>query len=228
MPFTVIAPSAVNEHTPWIVADRGAGTSLVAYSSQPGTGTFYGARAILLHELGQGAMCSHATDCATGFCVDGVCCNAACGGGLPTDCEACSATAGGLNDGVCVPARAGTACVVAINMCSAHSTCDGTSPACLSVNVVDGGGCAVDAGASDASDAAEPDVSQVDATDSSTDATSDIAMTGGDTGPAGSGPGFRGGACQCSAPGRGIHFPSTLLWLAIGAALARSAVRRRR
>src|SRR5262249_41544026 len=42
-----------------------------------------------------GGSCSAAADCASGFCVDGICCNAACSG----TCEACD----GLAKGTCEP-----------------------------------------------------------------------------------------------------------------------------
>ncbi len=49
---------------------------------------------------GLGSPCSNASECGSGFCVDGVCCNSACAGGT-TDCQACSVAAGGSQDGTC-------------------------------------------------------------------------------------------------------------------------------
>lgn len=46
-----------------------------------------------------GATCANATDCSTGFCVDGVCCESACNG----TCETCS----GTNKGKCEPIAVG-------------------------------------------------------------------------------------------------------------------------
>ncbi|MFI5298039.1 MAG: FG-GAP repeat protein [Polyangiales bacterium] len=48
-----------------------------------------------------GAFCSVASDCTSGFCVDGYCCNSACTG----PCQACSVT-GSL--GICAPVPAGS------------------------------------------------------------------------------------------------------------------------
>lgn len=38
-----------------------------------------------------GAACTLANDCGSGYCVDGVCCANACGGGIANDCQACNA-----------------------------------------------------------------------------------------------------------------------------------------
>ena len=50
-----------------------------------------------------GHTCTAGTQCTSGFCVDGVCCDSACGGGSTTDCQACSVAAGAATDGVCSP-----------------------------------------------------------------------------------------------------------------------------
>jgi len=53
---------------------------------------------------GNGAPCATATDCPSGFCVDGVCCESAC-----TDlCMACAKGRTGAADGLCQPIKAGT------------------------------------------------------------------------------------------------------------------------
>ena len=48
-----------------------------------------------------GRECRLDADCASGFCVDGVCCDSSCGGGDPTDCLACSLLGGSAQDGIC-------------------------------------------------------------------------------------------------------------------------------
>jgi hypothetical protein len=76
-----------------------------------------------------GTACMASADCATGFCVDGVCCNVACGG----QCEAC-AVAGSL--GVCTPVLglpygARPACSDGGSLCAARM-CDGSNrSACM-------------------------------------------------------------------------------------------------
>ncbi|MFH0900468.1 MAG: hypothetical protein V2A73_07550 [Pseudomonadota bacterium] len=78
----------------------------------------------------KGTPCDEAEECSTGFCVDGVCCDSACGNGDPSDCQACSAARGATEDGtctltttVCRPSRDGAPC-------DAPEVCDGKSVAC--------------------------------------------------------------------------------------------------
>jgi hypothetical protein len=55
-------------------------------------------------EQAQGVTCAANADCASGFCVDGVCCNTACNG----TCEACSEVKTGQADGTCASVLDGT------------------------------------------------------------------------------------------------------------------------
>ncbi|MBI4953945.1 MAG: hypothetical protein HY908_18110, partial [Myxococcales bacterium] len=71
-----------------------------------------------------GDPCSLDATCASGACVDGVCCDTPCGFGAPSDCIACSMAAGAPSDGTCAPRGAGVACSDA-NVCSASDACDG-------------------------------------------------------------------------------------------------------
>jgi hypothetical protein len=66
----------------------------------------------------------------SGFCVDGVCCASACGGGDPGDCQACSVAAGGVADGTCAPLPASRACRPRVNACDVVESCDGVALAC--------------------------------------------------------------------------------------------------
>jgi hypothetical protein len=56
-----------------------------------------------------GHACSGAAECKSGYCIDGVCCDTACGGGAHGDCLACGITAGASAPGVCTTLDA-TAC----------------------------------------------------------------------------------------------------------------------
>ena len=69
-------------------------------------------------ELGEA--CTDDDGCASGFCVDDVCCESACGGQLD-DCQACSQAAGAAQDGQCQPIS-GTACEDG-NPCTQAGTC---------------------------------------------------------------------------------------------------------
>lgn len=78
---------------------------------------------------GLGSTCTADAECLSRACVDGVCCDTSCGGGLP-DCEACSVAAGSATDGVCSTLAAGRECRPPTNFCDLPETCTGTSPAC--------------------------------------------------------------------------------------------------
>jgi MYXO-CTERM domain-containing protein len=93
-----------------------------------------------------GAICQKSSECGTGFCVDGVCCNSPCDGA----CEACEATlkASGAS-GACGPAKEGSkdgACPVAggcgsDGSCAAGGVCRTDAPAgvaCGQTTCVDG------------------------------------------------------------------------------------------
>lgn len=80
-----------------------------------------------------GDVCTGASDCIGGRCVDGVCCDDACGGGA-TDCQACSVAAGGVTDGTCGPLRAAVAstrtCRGAVGSCDVAESCSSTARVC--------------------------------------------------------------------------------------------------
>ncbi|RZO64217.1 MAG: hypothetical protein EVA89_05140, partial [Sandaracinaceae bacterium] len=77
-----------------------------------------------------GAMCMSGSDCASGSCVDGVCCDTACGMGATDDCQACTAALTGGVDGTCAPIAAATECRASAGACDAAEVCDGASTAC--------------------------------------------------------------------------------------------------
>lgn len=76
---------------------------------------------------GLGQPCANALTCQSGFCVDGVCCDSACGG----KCAACTAAKkGGGADGACGPVAAGTdadnECAIQVpSTCQQNGFCDG-------------------------------------------------------------------------------------------------------
>jgi len=70
-----------------------------------------------------GLGCTSNSQCASGFCVSGVCCDSACNGG----CGSCN-LAGHL--GVCTPLTSGSVCRALAEICDVAETCDGASLAC--------------------------------------------------------------------------------------------------
>jgi hypothetical protein len=88
-----------------------------------------------------GAACLEDDGCASGFCVDGVCCESECGGGRADDCLACSAAAGASQDGLCSPLAGGTVCRPVDGACDLPDTCDGESEECLDRVVASGSVC---------------------------------------------------------------------------------------
>jgi len=83
-------------------------------------------------DLPNGEACTQADECQSGSCVDGVCCESACGGGVATDCQACSVAAGGQSNGACtvVSAQAQVVCRGSAVACDVAEVCDGTSALC--------------------------------------------------------------------------------------------------
>lgn len=71
-----------------------------------------------------GSSCTNGTTCSTGICVDGVCCESACGGGDPGDCQACGA------DGICALLPSTHVCRAADGPCDVDDSCTGASAAC--------------------------------------------------------------------------------------------------
>lgn len=76
-----------------------------------------------------GAACGSTRECKSGFCVDGVCCDTACGGGAD-DCQVCSKASGGSVDGTCQKSAAGTVCRASAGPCDVAEACTGTSEIC--------------------------------------------------------------------------------------------------
>ncbi len=76
-----------------------------------------------------GTGCVDASQCGSGYCVDGVCCNSACGGGA-ADCQACTVAAGAAANGTCGAVAAGRLCRASAGVCDAAESCDGAATAC--------------------------------------------------------------------------------------------------
>ncbi|MDQ3033427.1 MAG: hypothetical protein M3Y87_13495, partial [Myxococcota bacterium] len=92
--------------------DTVPGRALIAYSTYDSTPGVTAMRVVTrtIDTDPLGATCSNDLQCESGSCVDGVCCNSACGGGATNDCQACSVAAGAAVDGTCGPRTMGAAC----------------------------------------------------------------------------------------------------------------------
>jgi hypothetical protein len=77
---------------------------------------------VLLVE-GSGTPCQAATDCGSGYCVDGVCCDTPCGGGDPNDCLSCVT-------GTCSVLGASHTCRDTAGLCDVAEKCDGDAGTC--------------------------------------------------------------------------------------------------
>ncbi len=128
----VLSASAGYEISP-AVASPGQGKYMLTYarfSSAAGDGAFR-IRGRLVTELKAGSVaCTTGKACKSGFCVDGVCCDTACGGGAAGDCQACSVASGAKADGTCGPVKAGATCRAAAGPCDTIETCDGATLTC--------------------------------------------------------------------------------------------------
>ncbi len=75
-----------------------------------------------------GETCVDDTDCDSGHCSDGVCCNTACGDGDPSDCQSCAVASGADVDGICAITE-GQTCRASTGECDAAEIC-GSEPTC--------------------------------------------------------------------------------------------------
>ncbi|MBX7101054.1 MAG: hypothetical protein K1X89_25280 [Myxococcaceae bacterium] len=98
---------------------------------------------VRVDSLALGSPCASGEACRSGWCVDGVCCDDPCGGGLDGDCLACSATRGAPADGRCAPVLAGTVCRLSQGPCDLPDVCDGLHASCLPRTMSDGTVCEV-------------------------------------------------------------------------------------
>ena len=114
------------------LAAAGRGRFLVAYGQQDPALGMSRLRLRQVVDLANGEACTEGAGCQSGFCVDGVCCESACGGGAGNDCQACSGAAGGAADGTCgaVRAEAAVVCRPTAVACDVAEVCDGTRLAC--------------------------------------------------------------------------------------------------
>lgn len=93
-----------------------------------------GASYIFQYAKQNGDPCASGRECHSTFCIDGVCCDTACGGSDPTDCQACSAAAGAIltpnGEGICRPRRLGLLCRASTAAADPPESCDGQLLSC--------------------------------------------------------------------------------------------------
>ncbi|MEW5741485.1 MAG: hypothetical protein AB1938_21365 [Myxococcota bacterium] len=150
--FAVTPPYPPRTAAPAVVA-LGTGSYLLVYEKADpgqllgGRGMF---RTLALTYASNGTACADGTQCNTGYCIDGVCCNTSCGGGDTTDCQGCSTAAGAAADGTCGFLPSTHVCAPAVGPCDVPDTCPGNSQYCWQDTVVDAGTvCRAAAGACD-------------------------------------------------------------------------------
>lgn len=80
----------------------------------------------------KGTPCTLGSDCASTFCVDGVCCDSACGGGVDADCQSCRGDQTGDPDGTCSPVAWAVRypCRAAAGVCDQTEFCNGVNVSC--------------------------------------------------------------------------------------------------
>ncbi len=127
----LLAASDAMENTKYgaSVAFAANGTRAVVGGDHASSPTSGGA-AYVLSVVPTGGPCATASDCPSGFCVDGVCCNAACGGSDPMDCQACSSAMGAPFDGTCALLPASRVCRPSSGTCDLEETCSGITAEC--------------------------------------------------------------------------------------------------
>lgn len=125
----VITNTTDNELNLAMLKGGGNNQARVAYESQRQNTSRISTRLITSQSPG-GGICSSAAQCQTGFCVDGRCCDTACGGGVP-DCQACAFVRSGQPDGICSPLPTTSLCRnYASTFCDVREYCDGVNPLC--------------------------------------------------------------------------------------------------
>jgi len=120
---------AATDHFGFAVALSSDAAWVGAHQSDPKGGASGSAYVFELFGA-DGDQCSSAAECASGYCVDGVCCDVACGGGSADDCQACSVAAGASTSGKCSILVSGTTCRPSAGSCDFDEKCNGNSALC--------------------------------------------------------------------------------------------------
>ncbi len=126
-----ITPSAVKAKALFGNAVALSGdTAIVGANGHDNPYTDMGAAYAYKVQRPKGVPCLSAKQCSSGHCVEGLCCDTACGGGKAGDCQACSVAQHAAKDGTCGPVKAGQLCRAGAGDCDAAETCTGASMTC--------------------------------------------------------------------------------------------------
>ncbi|HOX46231.1 MAG TPA: hypothetical protein PK668_21690 [Myxococcota bacterium] len=126
-PTLVAQDLPVNYPPPSPLASLGDGRSMLLYPRNMPEMPYRSLRVVgrMIQRAVDGSACQRYDDCRSGACVDGFCCDTACGGGAQDDCVVCSAALGADADGTCTSLSLGTSCGdQTSSVCTAPDTCD--------------------------------------------------------------------------------------------------------
>lgn len=204
-----IASFATPNETPYVVefAPNSARAYLPSRSNNL-TGT------LTILDLGEscaltpdGESCQQDDECDSQHCVDGLCCDTACGGGSPDDCQACAVQDGAAVDGTCGPISGAPLCRDAVEgSCDAPEFCNAVDLECppdLQLpdgDACDGGVCQQGICEPEASSSSGSSGAVDETTGAATSSTSDPVTSGA---PGTSGEPTSGGGTGDSAGGTG-------------------------
>jgi hypothetical protein len=122
-----------------VSSDRSGHTLLVGVAPYPDTTGRLVGWIFTTTPAVNGSACVLSADCASGYCVDHVCCGSACSLDGGADCLACNIDAGAAMNGVCSVLSAGAVCRPLAGGCDVVESCGGSTTDCPADAVVDAG-----------------------------------------------------------------------------------------
>lgn len=195
------------------IAALADGTTMLVYARVDDTPTVRAMRVfarVVSSGARPGMTCAAPADCASGACIDGICCERAC----DSPCEACTLAGGAPADGTCAPRPAGAICRAASSAaCDVDEVCDGVAASCPADLPMPG---CID------TDGGIPEIDASVATDAGADASTEGRDAGSELDAGSSTPPSSGGCASAAGSGDG-H----LGWIALSLVVV-TRLRRRR